>query len=61
MNWIQRNGMHLSAPYRIVHNVRGLEAWVFGKKSGCLGREIKTLERAKELCEQHKAKEATHA
>lgn len=57
MTWIQRNGMHLCAPYRIVHATRGLEAWIFSKAhSGCLGREIKTLDLAKSICEQHKAK-----
>lgn len=56
MTWIQRGNSHLSAPYRVVMSVRGFEAWVFSRRhSGVLGREIKTLNQAKALCEKHKA------
>lgn len=57
MTWLERNGMYLSSPYRIVHATRGLECWVFSKtESGCLGREIKNVQGAKAICEAHKAK-----
>lgn len=61
MNWIIRNGMHLSGPYRIYSEVQGFSAWHYGKQSFVLGRGINTLANAKALCEQHKAKEASHA
>jgi|HubBroStandDraft_5_1064220.scaffolds.fasta_scaffold111108_2 hypothetical protein len=59
MKWIQRdNGVHLSAPYRIVSGIRGFSIW-FSKKDlyGVLARELPTLQNAKDYCEAHKAKE----
>lgn len=59
MKWLQRaDGVHLSAPYRIVSNIRGFSVW-FSKKDqyGILARELPTLAKAQEYCESHKAKE----
>jgi len=61
MTWLERNGMHLSAPYRIYSGVQGFDAWHYGKQSFVLGRGISTLARAKELCERHKAEKVEHA
>jgi len=58
MNWVERNGMHLSAPYRIYSGVKGFEAWHYGVQSFVLGKQIGTLEAAKAICEKHKLKEA---
>lgn len=66
MNWFQPKGQQawLSAPYSIYRQVRGYELWVYSKGSGIvggpgiLGREIKTLELAKDMAEVHKAKHA---
>lgn len=59
--WVQRGDCAFSNPYRIVRSIRGFELWSFEpNKSGCLGREIATLEQAKGLAERHaqKAREA---
>jgi len=62
MKWLDRNGSYVSAPYRIVRETRGFSAWVYSKTvSGCLGRQMTTLDEAKALCEKHKAKEVAHA
>jgi hypothetical protein len=58
MNWITRGSATLSAPYRIISNIRGYEIWLSaGDKYGVLARQIQTLAAAKEYCEKHKAKE----
>jgi hypothetical protein len=58
VKWIQRDNIYLSAPYRVVSNVRGFEVW-FSKKNqyGILGREFVTLGAAQSFCAAHKAKE----
>lgn len=48
----------MSAPYRIVRLTRGMEIWLFSKtQSGCLAREIATMEQAKLFCERHAQKQ----
>lgn len=55
--WVQRGDCSFSNPYRIVRSIRGFELWSFEpNKSGCLGREIATLEQAKAFAERHAAK-----
>jgi hypothetical protein len=62
MKWITRGRTHLSAPYSIVSAVRGYEVWYQTKgKYGCLAREIPTLEKAKDFCLVHVAKEKATA
>lgn len=58
MTWLERNGMHLSSPYRIYSETQGFSAWHYGKQSFVLARGIATLAKAKEICEQHRAKAA---
>lgn len=57
MNWLAQGNSHLSAPYRIVSNIRGFEVWLNSKaKYGVLAREIPSLAKAKEFAEAHHAK-----
>ncbi len=59
MNWITRNNMYLSAPYRIYSGVQGFDAWHYGKHGCfCLGKQYATLSKAKDSCEQHKVSHA---
>lgn len=59
MNWLEREGRVLSNPYSICRSVRGFEVWYRrGDKFGVLGREISTLDKAKDFCEKHLAREA---
>jgi hypothetical protein len=59
MIWIEREGRVLSSPYSICRSVRGFDVWYRrGDKFGVLGREITTLDKAKDFCEKHRAKEA---
>jgi hypothetical protein len=59
MNWITRDDKHLSAPYRIYRSVQGWDAWIYtGTGGACLGKGFKTIDLAKQSCEQHRAKEA---
>ena len=58
MKWVQQGNSHLSAPYRLVSNVRGFEVWLNTKaKYGVLAREIASLAKAKEFAESHAKKE----
>lgn len=58
-DWSMRNGTVTRGPYSICSDIRGYSAWFRrGDKFGVLGREIVTLEKAKEFCEAHRAKEA---
>jgi len=58
-SWIQQGNRWLSNPYQIISNVRGYEAWLRTKERyGVLGREIPTLERAKQFCDEHAKKGA---
>jgi hypothetical protein len=51
-SWIQQGNRYLSNPYQIVSNVRGYDVWIRTKdRYGVLGREIQTLEKAKQFCE----------
>jgi hypothetical protein len=56
MTWVERNNMFLSAPYRIYRSVSGFECWHYGKSAFVLARQVPTIKRAKEICEEHKAK-----
>jgi hypothetical protein len=58
MKWLEKTkNLHLSAPYQVVRNLHGWDAYIYSKRhSGVLGRRM-TLDRAKALCEEHKAKE----
>jgi len=59
VNWLQSDRTHLSSPYRIISCVRGFEIWLQKRDQyGVLARELPTLDKAKEFCEAHKAKEA---
>ena len=58
-SWIQQGNRYLSNPYQIVSNVRGYEVWLRTKERyGVLGREIQTLDGAKQFCEAHAKKNA---
>lgn len=57
MKWVYRSHAWFSSPYQVLSSIRGWEAWIYSKKqSGLLGRQL-TLDQAKALCEQHRAKE----
>jgi hypothetical protein len=59
MKWIQRSNTYLSAPYSVISHIQGWECWYqTAGKYGVLARRISTLEKAKEYCEAHKAREA---
>lgn len=55
MNWVTHGHVTKASGYQIYRDTRGFSCWVFGKKSGCLGRDISTLDAAKRFCEKHKA------
>jgi hypothetical protein len=56
MKWLDRGGISVSSPYRVLRDTRGWSAWIYSKaKSGCLGRGMATLKEAQKLCEKHKA------
>jgi hypothetical protein len=56
VNWITRGDTTLSGGYRITRSVRGFEVWLFNaKQSGCVAREVQTLQEAKAVAEKHKA------
>lgn len=58
LSWVTRGECAMSAPYRIVRSTRGMEIWLFSKtQSGCLAREIATMEQAKLFCERHAQKQ----
>jgi hypothetical protein len=58
-SWVQHGNRWLSNPYQIVGNVRGYEVWLRTKERyGVLGREIQTLDKAKQFCEGHARKNA---
>lgn len=62
MNWIRKGSRHYSSPYQIDLSMRGFSAWIYSKAhSGCLGREIKSLDEAKVVCAKHKAKQPVPA
>lgn len=62
MNWKKNGHRYLCAPYQILSSVRGFESWVYSRnQAGCLGREISSLEKAKDLCEKHKVMVALNA
>lgn len=57
MTWVQVGKTWRSGCYQILSSIRGWEAWYYDKqKSGCLGREITTLEKAKAFCESYAAR-----
>lgn len=56
MNWLERENAHLCGDYRLYRGTRGWSVWFYGGKTQCvLARDV-TLEVAKKICEQHKAK-----
>jgi hypothetical protein len=58
-SWLQQGNRWLSNPYQIVGNVRGYEVWLRTRQRyGVLGREIATLEKAKQFCDAHARKNA---
>jgi hypothetical protein len=57
MNWVSRDGKYISHPYSLIAEVRGYSAWIQTEtRYANLGREL-SLDKAKALCEQHRAKE----
>lgn len=63
--WVTRGNASLSSPYRIVRSIRGyFEIWIYSAhRSGCLARQIDTLNQAKAFCERdaQAQKEKAHA
>ena len=53
MNWTIREEVHFSGPYRVLHMTRGWQVWHYGNTSECFGREIRTLDAAKEIAARH--------
>jgi hypothetical protein len=59
MNWMQIGKTWRSGNYQLLSNIRGWEAWYYSKqKSGCLGREIPTLDKAKAFCDYYAAQQS---
>jgi hypothetical protein len=55
MNWTNIGDRHCAHPYFIVPEVRGFSAWIMDEtRHENLGRDIKTLEEAKKICQEHK-------
>lgn len=58
MKWLQIGKTWCSGNYQLLSSIRGREVWTYTKqKSGCLGREIATIEKAKAFCENYDARE----
>lgn len=58
MKWVQIGKTYRSGYYQVLPTIHGWEAWLYSKqKSGCLGREIVSFDKAKTLCETHAAQQ----
>lgn len=58
MTWADNLGSSTSGEYRVYRETRDCSAWFYGKNTQCvLAREV-TLANAKQICEQHKTRDA---
>lgn len=56
MTWLEHDDSWRSPPYQIHRGVMGFSAYIYAEKSACLAQQIASLERAKEICKNHKGK-----
>lgn len=55
MTWVTHGNVTKSNGYQIYRDTRGFSCWLFTNgKSGCLGRDLSTLDAAKRFCEKHR-------